>query len=73
MTMAPALIAVIFNALFGGGIETALTPVLSLLSVAGGLFGGWWAGRVNRPLIGGLTDGLRLVCPTFTFPTETLV
>ena len=49
-TMAPALIAVIFNALFGGGIETALTPALWLLSglVAGGLFGGWWAGRVKQ-------------------------
>ena len=46
-TMAPALIVVIFNALFGGGLETALNPALWLLSglVAGALVGGWWAGR----------------------------
>ncbi len=46
-TLAPALIVVIFNALFGGGTETALTPGLWLISglVAGGLCGAWWTGR----------------------------
>jgi hypothetical protein len=38
---------VIFNALFGGGLETALNPALWLLSglAAGALVGAWWAGR----------------------------
>ena len=46
-TMAPALIVVIFNALFGGGLETGLNPALWLLSglAAGALVGGWWAGK----------------------------
>ena len=49
-TLAPALIVVIFNALFGGGIETALTPGLWLISglAAGGLCGAWWVGRNNK-------------------------
>ena len=49
-TMAPALIVVIFNALFGGGTEMALTPALWLISglVVGGLCGAWWAGRNNQ-------------------------
>ena len=49
-TLAPALIVVIFNALFGGGTETALTPGLWLISglAAGGLCGAWWAGRSNQ-------------------------
>ena len=49
-TLAPALIVVIFNALFGGGTETALTPGLWLISglAAGGLCGAWWAGRNNQ-------------------------
>lgn len=49
-TMAPALVVVLFNALFGGGLETALTPGLWLLSgmVLGGLCGGWWARRRMR-------------------------
>ena len=49
-TLAPALIVVIFNALFGGGTETALTPGLWLISglAAGGLCGAWWVGRNNK-------------------------
>lgn len=49
-TLAPALIVVIFNTLFGGGTETALTPGLWLISglAAGGLCGAWWAGRNNQ-------------------------
>ena len=49
-TLAPALIVVIFNALFGGGTETALTPGLWLISglAAGGLCGACWAGRSNQ-------------------------
>ena len=49
-TLAPALIVVIFNALFGGGTETALTPGLWLISglVAGGLCGAWWTRRKNQ-------------------------
>ncbi len=49
-TMAPALIVVTFNALFGGGAETALTPLLWLLSglILGGLCGAWFAGRKNQ-------------------------
>jgi hypothetical protein len=45
-SIAPALIVVIFNALFGDGIATALQPALWL--AAGGLAGallGWWRAR----------------------------
>ena len=45
-TIAPALIVVIFNALFGDGIAAALQPALWL--AAGGLSGallGWWRAR----------------------------
>ena len=45
-TIAPALIVVIFNALFGDGLAAALQPGLWL--VAGGLAGallGWWRAR----------------------------
>ena len=44
--IAPALIVVIFNALFGEGVATALQPALWL--AAGGLVGalvGWWRAR----------------------------
>ena len=46
-SIAPALIVVIFNTLFGDGISAALEPALFL--AAGGLIGalvGWW--RVRR-------------------------
>jgi len=45
-SIAPALIVVIFNALFGDGLAAALQPGLWL--VAGGLAGallGWWRAR----------------------------
>ena len=45
-SIAPALIVVIFNALFGDGIAAALQPALWL--AAGGLSGallGWWRAR----------------------------
>ena len=45
-SIAPALIVVIFNALFGDGIAAALQPALWL--AAGGLAGallGWWRAR----------------------------
>ena len=45
-SIAPALIVVIFNALFGGGAATALQPALWL--AVGGLVGalvGWWRAR----------------------------
>jgi uncharacterized membrane protein YfcA len=45
-SIAPALIVVIFNALFGEGIAAALQPALWL--AAGGLAGallGWWRAR----------------------------
>ena len=45
-SIAPALIVVIFNALFGGGAASALQPALWL--AVGGLVGalvGWWRAR----------------------------
>ena len=45
-SIAPALIVVIFNALFGEGVAAALSPALWL--AAGGVVGalvGWWSAR----------------------------
>jgi len=49
-TMAPALITVVFNGLFGEGVESALMPALWLLSglVIGAVVGAWRAGRRGR-------------------------
>ena len=46
-TMAPALIVVIFNSLFGDGLEAAITPGVILLAgmLTGGLIGGWRFGK----------------------------
>ena len=50
-TMAPALVVVIFNSLFGDGLEAALMPGAILLAgmMVGGLLGGWWSGKRATP------------------------
>jgi hypothetical protein len=46
-SMAPALIAVVFNSLFGEGFESALSPALCLLGggLLGAIVGFFWARR----------------------------
>ena len=46
-TMAPALVVVIFNSLWGDGLEAAIKPGLILLAgmLMGGLLGGWRFGK----------------------------
>ena len=46
-TMAPALVVVIFNSLFGDGLEAAMMPGVMLLAgmLTGGLLGGWRFGK----------------------------
>ena len=50
-TMAPALVVVIFNSLFGDGLKAAMMPSVMLLAgmLTGGLLGGWWLGRCSTP------------------------
>jgi hypothetical protein len=45
--MAPALVVVIFNSLFGDGLEAAMMPGVMLLAgmLTGGLLGGWRFGK----------------------------
>ena len=45
-TMAPALVIVIFNTMFGAGMEAAMTPGMVLLAGTsmGALIGRWWLG-----------------------------
>ena len=70
-TMAPALVVVIFNSLFGDGLEAAMMPGVMLL--AGMLTGGCWAAgglaSVQRPrmsewfvrLTSGSLPGLQII------------
>ena len=50
-TMAPALVVVIFNSLFGDGLEAAIMPGVILLAgmLTGGLLGSWWCGKRATP------------------------
>ena len=50
-TMAPALVVVIFNSLFGDGLEAAMMPGVILLAgmLTGGLLGGWRFGKRATP------------------------
>ncbi len=52
-SMAPALIVVVFNSVFGEGFESALTPALWLL---GGAFLGAAAGFISARRWGGRTS-----------------
>ena len=46
-TMAPALVVVIFNSLFGDGLAASMMPGVMLLAgmLTGGLLGGWRFGK----------------------------
>ena len=50
-TMAPALVVVIFNSLFGDGLKAAMMPGVILLvgMLTGGLLGGWRFGKRATP------------------------
>ena len=50
-TMAPALVVVIFNSLFGDGLEAAMMPGVILIvgMLMGGVLGGWRFGKRATP------------------------